>query len=638
MANRVVIQADIDNYVDAFAGSHFAMQIGDVIINTRTNPGGSDGKGAFFCATSAATFPGTRIGATIWLDGTSLGTLYDFRLTNGTTNTEWYISEPDNFCHIRPIPGTQVYVERNTVTNNGYTMLILDIAYVELNGETDGYPGMRDGLGQTFLRGSFGIHLSGGTDLNAAHMLSVGVPYALGRIGHFKIIGVEVEHGFSAVRFEGGNYEFIADFTVKRSYLHDGISGEGFYLGATHGPPYTKLRNLNIEDMIITRRAAESIQIQHLIDGGTRAEIKNFVIYAGDSDWMNAFQPFQDAAIQVSDDDGNHYMANGVIDGYSSTGYVVYGSVPTLPEPTPTYTKPITLQNCLFNSARGSFLYINNSTINGIRWEYDKIYLRHFTNEYYTQTQEPVTMYYIGQNNGTDTHHFTRIKVDGQVKTSIFQSISNKFEIINVATDGSLTNSQYEPSYVRSGFYETADKIKGNWYSVWGAYFQNPTNTPIIFYVGDIVSGVVDTQPFRMYKCIVQHSSTSLTRPDLDSTHWLLLRWDTFGVRNDQGGYNSATIQSYYPPDDFRLKADSYWNLEGMGLSTNEPNTLYTQYQWFRARYSDGTDSVPIPGGKILRYKFTDTDKSMYARLGIRVKASNGDYGDWKYSAWKLVT
>lgn len=638
MANRVVIQQDIDDYASSFLDWRGdPMQLGDVIINTRTNAGGADGKGAYYCASSATTFAGARFGCTVWIDGTSLGKLYDFRFTNGSTQIEWQISDENNFVHIRPIPGTSVVVERNMVTNNGYTMLILGIAFCELNGENNAYPGMRDGLGQTFLRGSFGIQLSGGTDLNAGHMLSVGVTSPVGVAGHFKVIGVELEHGFSAIRFQGGNYLNIVDFTCKRCYMHDGISGEGFYLGATHGPPYAKIRNLNIEDVIIARRAAESIQIQHLIDGGTRAVIKNVVIHAGDADWMNAFQPFQDAGIQVSADDGNHAIMNTIVDGCSSVGYVMFGSAQTEPSPAPTFNEPILLYNCLFNSVRGVFSYINVSTAQGVRWEYDKIYMRRFTNEYYAQTGETVLDHYIGANNGQDTHHFTRIKVDGQVKARIFQSISNKFEILDVSIDASLADAQYEPQYVRSGWYETADKIKGNWYPTWGSYYPNLAETPIVFYIGDIVSNVIDGTPFKMYKCVADHSSTTLTRPDLAPTLWTLLQWNASGLRNDQIGYVATAPLSDYPTDDFRLVADSYWNIKGMGLGCNQPNTTHTQYQWFRARSATGLGSTAIPGGKLLKYRFQEADKGHYVRLGVRVKA-NGTYGTWKYSIWKLVT
>lgn len=628
MANRIVIQADIDFYSSSFVGySGNPMILGDVIINTPTGTSSlGDGKTKFFEASMATTFSASRFAPTIWIDGAALGTVYDFRLTNGGNGVEWVNSDENNFCKIRPIPNTQLKVSRNTLTNSGYTILLLDFKFVDLDFESDAYPGLRDGLGvhSVFHRGTYGLWLTSDTQLTTGHMMSANVVDG----GHFKMKGIESEYGFSAIRFAGDDEDKRVSLTVENLYLHDGITGEGFYLGAAHGAPLAKIKNLNIKNVIIARRAAESLQLQHLItDLGVRANVENFVIFCGATDWVNAFQPYQDSGIQWSINTGNNYIQNGIIDGWASNGLVTYGSPETSID-----GYPVTIQNCVFNQGGGIFLYINSSTTQGQKWIYKDIFLRDFTNIYFQQTGESFLDFYIGANNGIDKHKFLNITYDGVNKNNLFQN-SSGYDILYTTLSASLPAI----TYVNSGWYEGAGRIK-KWSDVWGGYFPNPSNTPVIWYSNDIAINAVDGLEYKFYKCKLDHSGSAALRPDLASgSYWDLLLWDQTGVRNDQVGWSSTGTQSLHPPDDFRLIADNYWNIKGMGLTCNQPNTGHTRYQWYRADNTNGTNQVEIPGGKSLIYTPLPCDRLKYLRLGVRVKDSNNNLGEWKYSSWQQV-
>ncbi len=629
MANRIVIQADIDAYAIQMSGCNTQMFLGDIILNTRTATAG-DGKGAVFYSAIATTFAGARTGATVWIDGDALGVIYDFRFTNGGGGVEFAISSEDNPVHIRPIWNTQLKMVRNSSSNGGYTFLCLDLKYLVIDGENDLFPGMRDGVGthHKFLRGSFGFWASGGLKLESTHMFSLGVVDG----GSLTIRGIEAEHGFSAIRFNGNNNDWSTDFTAERVYLHDAVDGEGFYIGATHGPPLVKMRRLNIRDVIISRRAAESIQIQHLLENAERAVVENFQIHAGDSRWISEFQPGQDSCIQWSVDQGNNYIQNGVIDGYASVGLVVYGSNQAVPDS----NVPAVIQNCVFNDARGIFLFINVSTTQGMRWVYRKIYLTNFNNTYYSETGEPLQDYYVGSNNGTDKHQFQQIYYDGIGKTNVFQN-SAGFDLLKIEQKNDLGAIQY----VNSGWYEPAERIQ-QWFEFYADYFDGSNGTPVHWLVGDIAINCIEDLEYRFYKCLIEHTSTTLLMPHLAYTGatptWKILSWDTNGTRNDQPTWLSGVTQSDYPPDDFRLVADNEWNLKGMGLCSNIQNTLYTQYQWFRSNSPVGINAVPIPNGKTLEYTPQFCDIGKYLTIGVKVKNKNGIVGEWVYGDWEQVT
>lgn len=623
MPNRVVIQADINNYAAQFVGAPRQMQIGDIILNTRTGTH-ADGKGALFYSTIATVFAGARNGANIWIDGATLGVIYDFRFTNGGTGTEFAISDSTHYATFRLIPGTQLKCVRNTSSNNGYTVLILDIKFWKIYAENDAYPGMRDGVGNSvFLRGRFGWWISGGLDLNSAHQLSIDAIDG----GNFEGVGVEIEHGFSASRYTGGSYDRTVSGSMRRCYLHDGISGEGFYWGATHAAPLAKLKGITIDDCIIARRAAESIQLQHLInDPGAKARVQHFVVYCGATDWVNAFQPNQDSGIQWSLNTGGNYMQNFIVDGCPGNQFVIYGS--------PDYASDggyNIVQRGLFHNGGNIFLYIQNSTNQGLKAVFRRLVIRGFTDVYFEDTGEAVQAYMAGSNNGSDKNIFMNIKYDNS-KAAFFQN-SSSFDILNVTND----NTTPAPSHIRSGFSNAEVKRLRKWSEFWGDYWANTNGTRMTIRIDDILINAVDGVEYKFYKALTNHSATAAKRPDLSPTDFVLLTWDTAGTRSDKAGFNSGSVQSDYPPDDLRQTADSTYNVLKYGLRSNPMNTTYTQIQIFRSKDLSGSGAVAIPGANTVNYTPEEADYNMYLFLGVRVKDANGVFGDWRYSNKTLV-
>lgn len=624
MPNRNVTLADISTY-----GSQLTLD--DVIINTRTSTH-ADGKGAVVITNAATQFPTTRMGAKIWLDGDALGTLYDFKFHNGDDGetSKWStVSNLGNKLWFQIIPETQLNLVRNDSSNGGYTMLILDIQNVGINGCNDAYPGLRDYFEEEniFIPGRFGISISGGTDLTpllAGHGLSIGTPDD----GHFTVKGVEVKHHFAAIRYQGGNYTNVSGIDIENCLLHNAVDGEGLYLGATHGLPYALLRKINLKNVIVAHRAAEAFQFQHLIESGEGIGIvENFVIYGNNIAWKKEFQPGQDSCLQYSFNEADHKTRNGIIDVWGSNGVVNYGTTGSFPDP----TKPAIIQNCLFNRGGGILKFINVSTTAGVVWDMRKLFVRGFTNIYYTDKGAPIEDYYVGNNNGTDKHRYKDIRYDGVGKTKFFQDTSG-LEILKVTLDDSLP----APDYINPGFSE--EEIVEQWFQYFGGYHFIPVETtrPTHWTTNHIAINCETGVEYAFYKCIEEHDSTSV-RPRL-SSKFVRLTWDAYTIRSDKAGHDSGTTQSDYPPYDLRLKANTFYNLKEIGLLNNKPNTMYSQYQWHRSNTIAGLNPKIIPGGFNESYIPTEDDRGKYLACKTRVKNDLGETSEWSWSSWILVT
>jgi hypothetical protein len=518
--NRIATDSDKQIYGDY-------INCGDLIIDTPTKVSAQGIELIYYFM--AKQWPMLRNGSTIWLDGQKLGRLAVVKFTNtASALTPWHIES----ATFRNIPNTQV------VANMFFCQ---GLKHFELNGESSTYPGLSQWPeSRKFLTGAFGFHVI--SKMFQGHGFNISVLDG----GTIKMKGFEVQHGFSALRINGGDYDItVEELDITNFYIHDTGDGEGMYLGATHAPPFAKLKNLKIYQGIITRTAAEALQLQHLAGG---ADVHNITIRSTNVRWMNEFMKGQDTGIQWNIERGENQIHHIIVDGFASVGLVPFGNEGNV---SGTYSQ---VSDILFNDGIDTGIYLHKSGSKGVNWNFENIYYRSFNSgSYYKNTGRPERKFIISEKVGTDLYAFKNIIHDGS-KHSVFQdTIKSKLKVKHV------NHRQLPaPEYKNSGFYESAGKIR-QWFQYYAKYFPaskgGTVMIPTDWQNGDIA---IETEgEYSFYKCIRSHTSSE-QRPS-QSSNFVKLTWDENGIRSDQPSWNRYAIQSYFPPDDLRLKDDNYW-------------------------------------------------------------------------------
>lgn len=598
MANRVATLTDQSTFATSTNGR---LVQGDIIIDTPFATQG--GRGEIYLPNMGATFPSCRVGANIWMYAPTVGNLYSAVMYNN--DTIWNKSTQDNPMTIRPLDG-QIKFFMNSFSNTGRMWLIADIPHLSINGETDQFPGMKYNW-SGFLRGKFGFWISGDTTLSPnPFQIMISGPAGMKSI---RLKGIEIEHGYCSLRILPGNTDSTLDlFQAERLYMHDSIDGENFYVGQTLGTPFAKFKKVVIKDIICARAATESIQLQHLLNSGQMSYQENFVSYASAYKWKNPFQQFQDNGVQWMVDEGNNSLRNFIIDGWADSGLSLLSS--SVGSPAGELAK---IENGLFHDGRRIGMYINGGVNQGVKWLWRNLYFMKFNNTYNELSETPVPTWILSQNNGSDTHSFVNITWDN-TKSNLFEAVGN-YEVISTTQNNALPS----PTYKNSGFPgKKAEQIE-QWAQTYASWSVR-NGDPVSYNLGDIVALWRQNNFYRFYICISAHTGSAATRPDIAPSLWTLITWDEDGVPSYYTGHQPLDIQSYYPPDDFRLTADSTWNLKGMGLSSNEPNTSYTTYQWFISNDSVGTDMKELAGQtkRVLTKESDDIGK--YVRLQVKLR------------------
>jgi hypothetical protein len=638
MANRVLTVDDLLSIPWMVPSGAY---VGDILQETPTGTH-ADGKVQFRLENGSTFFAGARLGANIWVDGAQ-GTFYDWRLRGNLDGdmAEWAeISDQWNYVHIKPVPGTQVKVERNLSSNGGYLFLVSNIKFYVIDGENNAYPGLRDGWPGTFLTGHFGFFFTNGIYPIGGHTLAISAPDG----GHAIVRGTEHQGGFSAVRFQAGNYYGTVKITLERIYMHDAGDGEGAYLGATHALPYCLLKVI-IRDVVIANRACEGIQIQHIISGvGENMIVEHFVNFCPAMDGMKAFQGGQDTANQLSVADGGCIFRNGITDG-SAFSSVAANHFGTTDHPAdPINPEPFRIKNVLFHNIGGILSYLHNSNTDGVPKVMEEVYCINFSNRYYHDGLNDVADYYVSAHNGTNPFSFINCVHDG-VKSQFFQNPAG-FEVINIRQE-----TLPPPVYVNSGFFEPSSDIM-NFKKTYANYHDDDTlDKPVRYLKGWVVVNIEQGMEYAYYLIINEHTTAGLDAPNprqhilANGNIWYAkLTWDANGKRNlltngdENPEWNGALAQSLIPPHDLRLVADNYWNKKGMGLLSNLPNTDYTQFTWFRNSTPSLSGAVQIPGSKTKYYTPQECDRGKYLTMGFKRKDNTGIWDpDWIISNWTLV-
>jgi hypothetical protein len=523
--NRIATNSD-----KAIYGGYITA--GDLIIDTPTKQTKEGNELIYYFM--AKQWPGLRQGATIWLDGKKLGFLKVVKFCNTSSAlTPWHIQS----ATFKNIPYTKFTAAH---------FFCQGLKNFELNGESEQFQGLLSWPeSRKFLTGNFGFHII--SKITGGHGFAITVLDG----GSIKMRGFEVQHGFSGVRINNGDHDVtVESIQISNFYVHDTGDGEGFYIGATHRPPLSKIKNLKMSNGVIARTAAEALQLQHLI-GGT--EIHNIIIKNADTRWMNEFRAGQDTGIQWSVDAGDNSLHHVIVDGYGSVGLIPFGSDIN---PVGGVSK---VHDVLFNDGLDVGMYLHKSAEHGIHWIFENIYYRQL-NDYsnYFRTGRPERKYVISSKNGKDKYTFKKVHYD-KSRGKIFQDTA-RLEIIE-PNDHALP----VPKYENAGFTEPSSKIR-QWHQYFAGYFpasqSGKIKVPTCWEVGEIA---IETEgEYAFYKCLTAHEATDV-RPG-QSPYFVKLTWDESGIRSDENNWNKNAVQSNFPPDDLRLREDCFWKKAGYGF------------------------------------------------------------------------
>lgn len=616
MANRTASLSDVTFY----SSSYPLMTLGDIIIDTPFST--NNGKSQLLSSTlgSSSPYNQARLGANFWISS-SLSPIYYISYSNG--GNPWNPStSSENPITFRPLGG-RVFIERTDGSNSGFTMQINDIINLCIDGEISGSWGMKYPR-ETYLKMGFVFRGSGSManigGYNSIRSSPIAFPYT-----SCVIRGVEISQGFSGIRLGSSNSTgSFSKVLIERCYIHDTSDGEGLYFGMTSGNPRPTFYNTSVINSIFARVAKESIQTQQLRSGS--GEFKNFVIYAGASKWKDSsLGGGQDNAIQRLNEEGKHTIRNFIIDGYGSSAFILFGYA----SGSPNYLNRVRTLDGLVNDGRWSGIYVNNPS-NGLKWEHRNIYFGN-NNNTAVEIDESVN-HFISSNNGTDEHLWDKIYKDSS-KPSFFQTLSSTYNVPPNSTSSAIISY---PTYSNSGFPgKTAEQIEQ-----WVNKQYTPANTSASYNIGDIVNYYSESVNAYFYECRVPHTSSTLSIPPLSPTTWSAILWDINGIPSYwTASYNSESIQSFYPPDDFRLVYNDEWNRKGFGLYGNEDTEDYTNFKWYIADDSNGTNYIQLITENSTRYEKRDKkDIGKYIRLQASFKDQNNNRKEMWVTEWTLVT
>lgn len=513
--NRLITDTDDLTYGDLL-NSDNGFKPGDLLIDSVNDQGKI---GSYFMGNE---WKGLKDGGCVWIDGDKIPEGKDILFRHSLDeNTGW--NEVKNLT-IRPIPGTQVKAN---------SFLCLGLLNVKILGSSKGFPGLPALGNKRFLSGNFGFHVKAPA---GAHGYKVSVLDG----GSAEIEGIEAQWGFSGLRFAEGNKPTKQRLKLSNFYLHDTDTGELLYLGQTVGAIAPKIQ-VEIFDGFLVRAACEALQAQHLAG----SDIYNLTIACADTAWLAAFQAFQDTGIQYHVDSGVNRLYNIILDGFASNGLNFFSSAAE-------GEKRAEISNMILNDGRYTGHYLHNSNSFGVEWLLKRVFYRAFNNSM-VRAGKPAADYVCSKNQGSDVFTFQNCLFD-----------KSKARFFEDPADGEMKQADLLPPvvYMNSGFPESMANIM-QWKPFFAPYhlISKIKPTPVHYAKGEIV---IDDH--RFYRVVNSHSASK--RPK-ESADYMPLTFDENGVRNDMIGWTN-TKQREDPPDDLRLKKESFW--QGMGYL--EPKTL----------------------------------------------------------------
>lgn len=338
---------------------------------------------------------------------------------------------------------------------------------------------------------------------------------------------------------------------VHHCFIHD-VGSEGIYIGSTQTTYSTQqvFTNTTIENNVFLRCGGEGIQAGWMYGDNM---IRNNVVHSG-VDWKKPFQLNQDGLVQVSVVGGGTVVKDNIFfAGGEGAGIIEIKDNST---PNSISVDTVTFSNNLFYGLRGGefvhyglydTVYTQADTITNL--VFDGNYYKMIGDDYTEIDPTPDTTRAIWSLKNSANVSIVRnnhydYTVDTLVrKNTVIPVLSNNTQqTIDYPHFRNYLNLPDSFNYLNISRY-TDSTIMGN-AAIWS--------------VGNIVQHWNNNGETRFYKCIQATSSPSNKPPkdDTNTSYWELLTW-----------LKADSSISYFPPDDVRLDAGSFFDSLGMGLS-----------------------------------------------------------------------
>lgn len=446
-------------------------------------------------------------------------------------------------------------VHEGTFTVNGFKHVFVTGEYdpVLKTGDAQ-YLGMDGDMTQHGWINRFGI-FGDQKYTSFAHGTGHGLGFEASSFLSIKVRGVAVLHGYFAgfsIKSDNVSMGTRTKIDIQKclSGWHD---GEGFYLGSTNGNADNVPDNLIIcKNNVALFTGYEGIQADKLAGG---SEIKNNFIYKTACFYQIPFQGahFQENAFQWTFVEGNVRAENNIF--YSGNAGSILNGFGIAPKTGITITpSEIVLANNLLGPSLRNFGYIQKSadpqglvkfyiTRNVIDTvtipEANDAYVEPFEASAFMDITNEHSPFYVTHNIYPEGRSLYVRKNSGIVSAA--GSKQQKAPRL-------LLHDQFgfDPKEIL--------RFRGVWLT--GQYNAEVTNSgPITYRKGDIVY-MLEEYKTRYYRCLQDHSVVK--KPSVETAFWQKMTW------------NGKDEPTYTP----LLKADSYYNYKGMGLTYNPANTM----------------------------------------------------------------
>jgi hypothetical protein len=360
--------------------------------------------------------------------------------------------------------------------------------------------------------------------------------------------------GFSGINWKYNNDgtadSLITDSsTVHHCFVHD-VGSEGLYIGSTQSGVQQVFTNLTVENNVFLRCGGEGIQAGWLYGNNI---IRNNVVHSG-VDWKKPFQLYQDGIVQVSVVGGGTKVENNIF----FAGGEAAGIIEIKDNITPnTITEDtVTFANNLFYALR-SGKFVHYGLYNDSFTKADTITHLVFDGNYYKMIGEDYTELDTATN---FSHTIWSLKNSANTTIARNNKYDNSIDSLvrtNFVSPVLSNNTQQTIDYPK--FRNYLDRPDSFNYLNISRYTDSTINgNAAIWSVGNIVQHWNSNGETRFYKCIQATSSPSNQPPkdNSNTAYWELVTW----LKAD------STI-SYFPPDDVRLVAGSFFDSLEMGIN-----------------------------------------------------------------------
>ncbi|MBM1134907.1 hypothetical protein JO972_01395 [Verrucomicrobiaceae bacterium 5K15] len=382
------------------------------------------------------------------------------------------------------------------------------------------------------------------------------------RIHHFKTVKVDYVASwggyFASFNIKTDNPKTPGEVDVDIQDCFAGFGeGEAFYISYSTKAHNQDITRLTLKNNISVFTGAECLQTDNLAEGSV---IENNVSLGSATFFRHPFQSrFQDNMHQFSFVEGGVTVQNNI---FMSTNGALHqfryrdaNSAKLTGRTSPSKDKPVIMRNNFYGMSR---------TTMGYMWQGDGITPYIFSNNVYgdisvpdaddtlsVTPDAPAGFFKIGNSN---TEILFEKNIYPKGRDLYYTSLGDGSKITHREN---VQKAAPTIQFKNSGF---PDDIDWRSISVWNATYQNTPNVDglnkngefIPYALGDIVIFYDSDGNTKFFKCILAHAENH--NPNTSPQHWAQMTWK---------GRN-------LPPLDLRIKADTFYNDRGMGLSYNE--------------------------------------------------------------------